>query len=44
MRELGRISDSYSEGSMISSVKSGESGFVRRKKGEKASVIKISKE
>lgn len=29
---------------MVSSVKSGESGFVKRKKGEKASVIKVTKE
>ena len=45
LRELGRISDSYASDLNVSSAKSGESSFVKRKpKGEKASVIKMSKE
>ena len=47
-RELGRVSDNFSSPSInVSSAKSGESSFVKRKKGEKgekASVIKMEKD
>ena len=44
-RQLGRVSDNYSSDINVSSVKSGESSFVRRKKGgEKASVIKVERD
>ena len=48
IRELGRVSDNFSSSSInVSSAKSGESSFVKRKKGEKgekASVIKMEKD
>jgi hypothetical protein len=44
MRELGRVSDSYDSEVNVSSVRSGDSSFARRKKGEKASVIKVNRE
>ena len=44
LRELGRVSDEFSSDVNVSSVKSGESSFVRKKKVEKASVIKVGKE
>ena len=47
-RSLGKVSDNFSSSSInLSSTKSGESSFVKRKKGEKAekaSVIKIEKD
>ena len=43
MRELGRVSDHISSDNMLSSAKSGESNF-RKRKVEKASVIKMAKE
>lgn len=44
MRQLKRVSDSYSSDVDVSSAKSGESSFAKKKKGEKASVIKVAKD
>lgn len=44
MRQLKRVSDSYSSAVDVSSAKSGESSFAKKKKGEKASVIKVAKD
>lgn len=42
MKNYGNISDSYdSNDSNVSSLKSGDSSFVKKAKGEKASVLKI---
>lgn len=41
MRNFGRVSDSFNSSLNVSSAKSGDSSFAKRKKGEKASVIKI---
>lgn len=41
MRNLGAVSDSFNSSLNVSSAKSGDSSFVRKKKGEKASVLKI---
>lgn len=44
MRGINSISDRESDMLDLSSAKSGDSSFVKRKKGEKASVIKLSKD
>ena len=44
MRTLGAVSDSFNSSLNVSSAKSGDSSFAKRKKGEKASVLKLEKE
>jgi hypothetical protein len=41
MRNFGTISDSFDSSLNVSSAKSGDSSFAKKKKGEKASLIKI---
>jgi hypothetical protein len=44
MKEINAYSDRESEDLDISSAKSGDSSFVKRKKGEKATILKLSKD
>lgn len=44
MRQLRRVTDSFSSDVDVSSAKSGESSFAKKKKGEKATVIKVAKD